>query len=97
MVLKNLFAQTTRETPSDPMRETFITPTLLPVCCVCSLIRDKTRSFPDRERWVTSRAYQKTHGAHSADVLFTHSYCPKCFTEVMGTVSQYLRTIGTPS
>ena len=97
MVLDNLFAQTTREAPSDPVRETLIAPTLLPVCCVCRLIRDKTGLFPNRERWVTPRAYQKIHGAHSADVLFTHTYCPKCFTRAMGTVSQYLRTIGTPS
>jgi len=97
MVINNLFVQTTRTAPSDSMRETFIAPAMFPVCCVCSLIRDKTRAFPDRERWVTPRAYQKTYGAHSADVLFTHTYCPKCFTQVMGTVNQDLRTIGTPS
>jgi hypothetical protein len=97
MVLDNLFAQTAREAPSNSMRETFIAPTLLSVCCVCRLIRDKTGSFPDHERWVTPQAYQKTYDVLSADVLLTHTYCPECFTQVMGTVSQYLRTIGTTS
>ena len=97
MVLDNLFAQIARAVPSNPMRETFIAPTLLPVCCVCRLIRDKTGSFPDRERWVTPQAYHKTYGVRSANVLPTHTYCPECFTQVMRTVSQYVRTIGTPS
>jgi hypothetical protein len=97
MVPHNLFTQTSREARSNPTRKTFITPALLPVCCVCGLIREKPGPFPDRERWVTQRAYQQPHGVHQADVLFTHTYCPKCFTQVMGTVSQYLRTIGTPS
>ena len=39
-----LVAQTTREAPSVPMRETFVAPTLLPVCCICGLIRDETGS-----------------------------------------------------
>lgn len=91
MALETLFAQTTRETPSAPMRKMFIAPTLLPVCCVCRLIRDKTGSSPDRERWVTQRMYRKTHSANPADVPLTYTYCPKCFTQAMGTVSQYLR------
>lgn len=41
MVHHNLFAQTTREALSNPTRKTFIAPALLPVCCVCSLIREK--------------------------------------------------------
>ena len=97
MAFDNVFAQTTREATSDPKKDTSIAPTLLPMCCVCHLIRDKPGSFPDRERWVTPQAYQKTNGGHSADVLLTHTYCPKCFTEAMVTARQYLRTIGTPS
>jgi hypothetical protein len=91
MALGNLSAQTTRKAPSAPMSETFIAPMVLPVCCVCRLIRDKTESSPDRERWVTQRTYRKTHGVNPADFLLTHTYCPECFTQVMGTVSQYLR------
>jgi hypothetical protein len=41
MVHHNLFAQTTREALSNPTRKTFIAPALLPVCCVCSLTREK--------------------------------------------------------
>lgn len=96
MAFDNVTAQTTREAPSDPKKNTFIAPTLLPKCCVCGLIRDQTGSFPDHERWVTPQAYQKTYGGHSADALLTHTYCPKCLTQAMGTASQYLRTIGTP-
>ena len=51
MSLETLCAPTTRKAPSAPMRETFVAPKMLPVCCVCSLIRDESRSFHHRERW----------------------------------------------
>ena len=95
MALVELFAQTTREAPSAPMRETFVAPTLLPVCCVCDLIRDETVSSPDRERWVTPRSYRKTYGVNPADFPLTHTYCQKCFTKAQETVEQYFRQIGT--
>jgi hypothetical protein len=95
MALENLVAPTTRTAPSAPMRETFIAPTLLPVCCVCGLIRDETGSSPDRERWVTQRMYRKTHGVNPADFPLTHTYCLKCFTKVQDTVTQYFREIET--
>ena len=44
MAFENVVAQTTREAPSALMRETFIAPKMLPVCCVCELIRDETAS-----------------------------------------------------
>jgi len=90
MTLGTLFAQTTRKAPSAPMRETFIAPTMLPVCCVCGLIRDEAGPSPDRERWVTPRTYRTTHGVNPTKLALTHSYCQKCFTKVMGTVRQYL-------
>ena len=95
MALVELFAQTTREAPSAPMRETFVAPTLLPVCCVCDLIRDETVSSPDRERWVTPRSYRKTYGVNPADFPLTHTYCQKCFTKAQEPVVQYFRQIGT--
>jgi hypothetical protein len=95
MALGNLSAPTTREAPSAPMRETVIAPTMLPVCCVCGLIRDETGSFPDRECWITPRSYRKTHGANPADFPLTHTYCPKCFTKAQETTMQYFREIGT--
>ncbi len=90
MARGNLFAQTTGEAPAALMDKTFIAPTLLPVCCVCKLIRDKTGPSPDRERWITLRAYQKTHGLNPTHVPLTHTYCPNCFTQAMGTVRRSL-------
>ena len=87
--------QASREAFSVLMREPFIAPTLLPVCCVCSLIRDDTRSSPGRELWVTQRTYHKTHAVNPSDLALTHTYCPTCFTEVQGTVRQDFQEIGT--
>ena len=97
MALVELFAQTTREAPSAPMRATSLAPTLLPVCCVCSLIRDETEPSSDRKRWVTPRTYRKAHGVNPADALLTHTYCPTCFTKAQETVVQYFRQIGATS
>ena len=91
MARGNLFAQTTREAPVALMDKKFIAPTLLTVCCVCKLIRDKTGPSPDLERWITPWAYRKTHGLNPTDVPLTHTYCPKCFTQVISTVRQSLR------
>ena len=96
MALETLVAQTTRKTPSAPMRETFVAPTMLPVCCVCGLIRDESRSSPDRERWVTQRMYREAHGVNPSDFPLTHTYCTTCFAKVQDTTRQYFREIGTP-
>jgi hypothetical protein len=96
MALETLFAQTSREALSTPMREMFVAPKVLPVCCVCNLIRDETENSPDREYWVTPRTYRKTHGMNPADFPLTHTYCLKCFTKVQDTTRQYFREIGTP-
>ncbi|OGW51931.1 MAG: hypothetical protein A2V62_13180 [Nitrospirae bacterium RBG_19FT_COMBO_58_9] len=94
MSLVALVAQTTREAPSAPIRETFIAPTLLPVCCVCGLIRDETESSPHHESWVTQRMYRKAHGVNPANFPLTHTYCQKCFAKALETVRQYFREIG---
>ena len=91
MAVGKLFAQITHEAPSDSRRET----ALVPVCCMCGLLRDDTGPSFDDERWVTQRKYRKTHGANPADCLLTHTYCLKCFTKVQETVRQYFREIGT--
>ena len=97
MALVEQFAQTTRKTPSASMNATSLTPTLLPVCCVCSLIRDETGSSSDRERWVTPRTYRKAHGVNPAKSLLMHTYCPTCFTQVQETVVQYFKQTGVTS
>jgi hypothetical protein len=78
MAVETLFAQINPETPFALRKETV----LLPVCCVCRLIRDETRSSPYRKHWVTERTYRKTHGVNPADCLLTHTYCPGCFMQV---------------
>ena len=97
MSLAELVAQTTRDAPSAPMRETCTAPTLLPVCCVCGLIRDETGSTPGSDRWMTERMYRETHGINPADFPLTHTYCLTCFTKAQETVKQYFREIGTSS
>ena len=74
-----LFAQITHAALSASGKET----RLLPVCCLCRLIRDEICPSLDRARWVTQRSYRKTHGVNPADCLQTHTYCPGCFMQVM--------------
>jgi len=97
MSLLKLVSQTIHEMLFAPMRETFSTLMLLPVCCVCRLIRDERGSTPGPKRWVTQRTYRKIHGVNPADVLFTHTYCPTCFTMAQETAKQCFREIGTPA
>ena len=51
MSMNETVMQLIREAPSAPGRETFIAPTLLPICCACKLIRDDTRLSPGRKLW----------------------------------------------
>ena len=95
MSLVELVAQTTRAALSTPMGETFIAPKILPVCCVCGLIRDESGFTPGRGSWVTQRTYRKTHGVNPANFPLTHTYCPTCLTKVQKTMRQYFRMIGT--
>jgi hypothetical protein len=74
MAVETLFAQITPEVPFASRKET----SLLPVCCVCRLIREETGVPRDSAHW-----YRKTHGVNPADFPLTHTYCPKCFTQVM--------------
>ncbi|NWF74212.1 MAG: hypothetical protein HXY51_14400 [Nitrospirae bacterium] len=95
MASKGLVAQTAREAPNVSMRESVIAPTLLPVCCLCSKIRDETGSTPDREHWVTPRTYRQTHGVQVANFPLTHTFCPRCFTKFMDTLRQFRGEIGS--
>jgi len=95
MSRKGLFTQPTREATSAQLREPCLSPTPLPVCCICRKIRDETGSSPDREHWVTQRTYRQTHGVRLANFLLTHTYCPPCFTKFMDTLRQYRREMRT--
>jgi len=59
---------------------------LVPVCCMCQLLRDEAEIAVDHERWVTKRTYRKAHGATPNDALLTHTYCPGCFSQLMGQI-----------
>jgi hypothetical protein len=95
MASKGLVAQTTRETPTVPLRESIIAPALLPVCCLCSKVRDETGSSPDHELWVTPRMYRQTHRGKLAKFPLTHTFCPVCFIKFMDTVRQYRPEVGS--
>ena len=94
MASKGLVAQTPRETPNAPMRESVIAPIPLPVCSLCSKVRDETGSSLDHEHWVTPRTYRQTYGVKLANFPLTHTFCPPCFTRFMDTLRQYRREIG---
>ena len=91
MDVDTLFAQITHEAQSSFRKET----PLLPVCCLCGLIRDEIGASLDRTRWITQGTYRETHRVNPADCLQTHTYCPVCLTQVMETLreAQVLETL----
>lgn len=82
MIVETVFSQTRHVAPFVSRRE----PLLLPVCCLCELIRDVTRSSLVCERWITRQTYHNTYGVNPSDCLFTHAYCPACFAQVLTQV-----------
>lgn len=52
---------------------------ILPMCCVCGLIRDDTGVEPGMGAWmkVDTFVHRKT------DAKVSHGYCPKCFEKAM--------------
>ena len=94
MSLEHIFGPARRPSPSIPMRDRFIAPTLLPVCCLCGLIRDDRRCPPGLDCWLTQRTYRAAHGIDPTEIAQTHTYCPECFTKVQETMRQYFREIG---
>ena len=63
-------------------------PVLIPVCCVCGLIRDDSRSAPIHTRWITLKAYRLAHNVRSNELFFTHTYCPDCLAKVYEKLKQ---------
>ena len=73
------------------MRETFISPSMLRVCCACGLIQDESGATPDLERWISHRTYREAHGVNPAELELTHTYCPTCFAKVEEVVRQFFQ------
>jgi hypothetical protein len=59
--------------------------TILPICCVCGLIREDKGS--ECESWVTRQAFRHTHGKDLSDFRLTHTYCPACYTQFMNRIA----------
>ena len=82
IAVDTLFDQITHEAASALRKET----SMLPLCCLCGLIRDEIGASLDGARWVTQETYRTTHSVNPADCLHTHTYCPGCLTQVMETM-----------
>lgn len=59
---------------------------ILPVCCVCGLIRDENKTSAE-EQWVTKQTYRQAHGVDPANRRLTHTYCPACYTLFMNRIA----------
>lgn len=55
---------------------------VLPVCCVCGLIRDDGRSVPPETIWITLKEYRHAYHVQWKTLLFTHTYCPDCLAQI---------------
>lgn len=77
--------------------DTYGIPRLLPVCCVCGLVRDDAAPhLPDlpakRVSWVMLNDYRHATKTELASFHFTHTYCPDCLMQVLERVQEYFRT-----
>lgn len=63
----------------EALRKVKIYEEILPICCVCGLIRDDTGVASGQGPWLKAGQYlcQRT------STKVTHSYCPKCYAKVM--------------
>lgn len=64
---------------------------ILPVCCVCGLIRDDTGSLPGRRSRVSWRLYRRIHNARSTERLLTHGYCPAGFPQAQDNMRAFFK------
>ena len=60
--------------------------TIIPICCVCGLIRENATS-PKAESWVNKGMFRRTHGKDPAAYRLTHTYCPTCYSEFMSRIA----------
>jgi hypothetical protein len=64
----------------------FEPPPLLPVCCMCGLVRDEQSSPCQGGRWMTQEMYRLAHGVSPTEFALTHTYCPECFAKTQQEV-----------
>jgi hypothetical protein len=67
------------------MAATITHTTILPICCVCGLIREETGLEP--ECWVTKKVFRQSHGIDHSAYRLTHTYCPACFVQFMNRIA----------
>ena len=60
---------------------------MLPICCVCGLIREEEGGSPIAEHWITKQAYRETHGVDPGTCRLTHTYCPTCYSKFMNQIA----------
>lgn len=77
------------------MEESAHVPVLLAVCCICGLVRDDASSSHEAGRWIPLKTYRHAHQLYSADVLFSHTYCPHCLVQVQERVRLYAHRRGS--
>ena len=91
MFYKEIDTQPVLQASPSLRPEAYAAPLLLPVCCVCGLIRDETGSLPIRMSWVTPGSYRRTHNVRSTDLLLTHTYCPDGLLQAQIRMREFFR------
>ena len=91
---RNEGPMSSEETATQPIMATSspqpdVAAQLVPVCCVCGLIRDEPGSPPGHMSWVALRSYRKAHELHSTELLLTHTYCPDCLARAQARVREH--------
>jgi len=89
MVIKQPFSEDLSPSIHVPQPGYLESPSLLPVCCICGLIRDDRSSTADRTRWIRLKTYRQIYHLSVNEELFTHTYCPDCFIQVQDQVRRY--------
>lgn len=89
LALKHRRPEPTSQTPANADGAPFVTPPLLPVCCVCGLVRDEISAAPNHISWVPLKIYRRAHKAQAASLLFTHTYCPACLGQARTKMLQF--------
>ncbi len=83
------------QTISFPGGETYRMPQLIPVCCICGLVRNDESAPPHQSAsWITLKAYRSTLAVSPVHFLFTHTYCPHCLRQVQEKVREYFSAKG---